>query len=93
MKTVCLAWVLGLALCANVLGSEPRIGDAVVVVADEAEVKSKQSVLGTVSLGTRFTVKQTSGAWLLGLFEIDGRSTMGIFKPRHTTSIALATST
>ena len=69
MKTVGLALVSGLALCANVQGNEPRIGDSVVVVSDEAEVKSKEGAMGTVPVGTQFSVKQKSGSWLLGLFQ------------------------
>jgi hypothetical protein len=80
MKTVRLALVLVLFLTTYVTGGEPKIGDTVVVNTDQAEVRSKQGRLGTVPLGTQFSVKQQNGSWLLGLFQIEGRSAWGWMK-------------
>ena len=81
MKIVRLALVSVLVLCANALGSEPQIGDSVMVISDQAEVRSKHGTLGIAPIGTEFSVKQKSGPWLLGLFQIGGRSAWGWMKP------------
>ncbi len=81
MKTLCLALVVAAYMAPSAVGREPQIGDSVIVVSDRAEVKSKEGSLGIVPRGSQFSVKQKSGPWLLGLFQIEGRRVFGWMHP------------
>ena len=73
--------MVGLLTTVAVGEEEPQIGDSVVVVTEQTEVKSKAGTLAVVPLGTQFIVKQKSGPWLLGQFEIEGQSLFGWVRP------------
>lgn len=81
MKTLGLALAAAVFLASSAMGREPQIGDSVIVVSDQAEVKSKEGPLGVVPRGSQFSVKQKSGPWLLGLFQIEGRRVFGWMHP------------
>jgi len=52
------------------------------VVTDNAEVTSKSGPLGKIPKGTQFSVKQKSGPWLLGGFQLNSRRVFGWVSPR-----------
>ena len=54
MKTLGLALVAAVLLAPSAVGREPQIGDSVIVVSDQAEVKSKEGSLGIVPRGVSF---------------------------------------
>ena len=80
MKVVRMTWVLVLLLSASAIAREPRLGDSVVVITDQAAVQSAQGRLASAPLGTRFVVKQKRGPWLLGVIHLDGRNVSGWMK-------------
>ena len=80
MKVVRMTWFFVLLLSASAIAREPRRGDSVVVITDQAAVQSARGRLATAPLGTRFVVKQKRGPWLLGVIHLDGRSVSGWMK-------------
>ncbi len=54
--------VCGVALASNVFGQS--VGDKVVVIAEEAELKQEATVADTVNRGAYLKVREVSGNWL-----------------------------